>query len=223
MSMQRSVIDKLFKKLIELGFEPIPSDEYMQNFFIDFEHGAAQLPFKSIPETERAEFEELIKGSEYVDCYLNIFDSRSPFINGGSLFKIQINTDNKESVYALAQFQVNDLLSKYPYHIYGYDKDSDTEYLCGLCKTSDEAKVLVGYACEAEKSRTDVDRETRGVPDIDWIIVKCHGTTETYSLDGKNVSTDVETSEETQSVSFKKAWTSVRDEKDKLEDMEVER
>lgn len=54
------------------------------------------------------------------------------------------------------------------YVIMGYDKDSDRLFQMQAADTLSEAAILARKVWEIDNQRTDLDREHKGVPDLDW-------------------------------------------------------
>ncbi len=163
----------LVDKVIEKGFEK--GTDFEDNCLFEFNvpyastQMVSMIPCIGLTDEEINEFDPYRKTftGTYNDIYLcfNSFDSF-----GISHFQITIDGMKKFDV-PLTLEQREKLLEAFDYHICAYDKDKNRNILCALSKNLDETKDIAALMMKAEIQRTDRERETRNVPDIDYINI----------------------------------------------------
>ena len=149
-----------------LKYEPA-GDAFNQNCVFDWENFIIQLPFQPLTQEQKeyVDPENILFTGKYNDLYLCIgaYDNKR-------CFSINIDSTKTEDIPCLIDEDGYELFET-DYIVYGYDRDDDGYYLCGLTNNIDEAIMIAETAYEWERKRTDADRETREVPDIDCIFV----------------------------------------------------
>lgn len=160
----------LVGKVIENGFEK--GTDFEENCLFEFNipyestEMVSMIPCVGLTDEEINEFDLYRKTftGTYNDIYL-LFDTY-----GISHFQITRDGMDEFDV-PLKLEQREKLLEAFDYHIYAYDKDKNRNILCALCKDLNEAKDISILMMKAETQRTDRERETRNVPDIDYVNI----------------------------------------------------
>ena len=149
-----------------LKYEPA-GDAFNQNCVFDWENLHVMLPFQPLTQEQKeyVDPDGILFTGEYNDLYLHIEPD-----NEEIYFRLSIDGTKEKIIPCLiGEDGYEDFETDYI--IYGYDNDDDIYYICGLTNNIDEAIMIAETAYKWERKRTDVDRETREVPDIDCIFV----------------------------------------------------
>lgn len=130
----------------------------------DHEHLDYQLPLRALTQ-EQIDYvdpERLFFNGEYNDLFVNLPSK------GGVEF--QLNADSKTTVFPVP----TPIVDNFRYKVKAYDNDGCPKgqfFLCGFTNDLNTAIAIAELAYQYELNRKDVNREGRGVPDIDEIRV----------------------------------------------------
>lgn len=165
------VTDRLSRFIAQEVIKFEKDDVLLENSTFDFEHYSVQLPFEALAEKQKLFIDpknKFFTGKEYNDLYLNINNSGLQ-----PRMSVQLCTDGDfKKEFFFSPNQMENIHSSFMYTVEAYDKDRDEYHLCGLANNKDSAKQIADFAFKAEQRRTDTNRESRNVPDVDEVNVR---------------------------------------------------
>ena len=160
----------LVDKVIEKGFEK--GTDFKDNCLFEFNVPYASTQTMSMIPCIGLTDEEINEIDLYRKTFTGTYNDIYLCFNSYGISHFQITSDSQKTFDVLLTLEQREkLLEAFDYHICAYDKDKDRNILCALSKNLDEAKDIAALMMKAEMQRTDKERETRNVPDIDYVNI----------------------------------------------------